>query len=484
MSEEKAEAKDTKLEKKVNDLEAKVRKLIEWKNGASANWKKFCAISLGASAKDGKLDGWLSPRMALGLAMCVIAVVAFAATTIVDNKVGPEGANFAFKDVSGVGTLEVKGGEGDDAVLILDADEGDDNADTWTMTSTASGNSITLKNHTTTCLTVDTSGNVTAAGTLTGVGASSVSNLTVSGTLGVTGVATFTAESVHNAGIDADYLTVDAGAGVDCKAAGALKVGVATATSVDVGVAGTMTTVKGTLNVDQAVTFDTTLAVAGAADLNAASTATNITMDTGSTLAAAALTVASTADFNAAVTATNVTMDAGAKLIGTTSLTLGSGTETVSINSSSWDISTAGEVSGMGAIGAASITLTGDANLNGNLVGDNNTVVTGISNVTLVAGAELSLDGKYPVVGGDATTGLMVLKGTFTNKTATVSFATVFGGTPVVICGWNEDLSAAGVLTNTAITAVSGTASNFVPKTALAAADYTNCYYIAVGTRP
>jgi hypothetical protein len=88
-------------------------------------------------------------------------------------------------------------------------------------------------------------------------------NGTVGGTLGVTGVATFTAESVHNGGIDADYVTTDAGAGVDSKTAGALALGAATATSVDVSKAGAMTTVKGTLNVDQAATFDTTVVATG-----------------------------------------------------------------------------------------------------------------------------------------------------------------------------------------------------------------------------
>lgn len=92
-------------------------------------------------------------------------------------------------------------------------------------------------------------------------------NFSATGTAGITGVATFTAESVHNGGIDTDYVTVDAGAGVDCKAAGALQLGIATATSVDIGVAATMTTVKGTLNVDQAVTLDSTLDVSGAARL-------------------------------------------------------------------------------------------------------------------------------------------------------------------------------------------------------------------------
>lgn len=77
-------------------------------------------------------------------------------------------------------------------------------------------------------------------------------NAAVGGTLGVTGVATFTAESVHNGGIDADYLTVDAAAGVDTKTAGKLVIGAATATSLDLGAADIDTTVLGPLNVLEA----------------------------------------------------------------------------------------------------------------------------------------------------------------------------------------------------------------------------------------
>lgn len=196
--------------------------------------------------------------------------------------------------------------------------------------------------------------------------AGAFTTLNASSTLGVTGVATFTAESVHNGGIDADYITVDAGAGIDCKAAGALQVGIATATSVDIGGAGEMTTVKGTLNVDQAVTLDSTLAVSSTLDVNGDTTSTNITMDSGSTLAAQTVTVAAGLDVNAPATATNITLDAGAKLIGTTSLTLGGGTETVSIDSSDWDIGTTGDMTGIGSItmngalsGATSITVDG-----------------------------------------------------------------------------------------------------------------------------
>ena len=50
---------------------------------------------------------------------------------------------------------------------------------------------------------------------------------------------------------------------VDTVAAGAMTLGGSTATSIDIADAGVITTVKGTLNVDQAVTLDSTLAVSG-----------------------------------------------------------------------------------------------------------------------------------------------------------------------------------------------------------------------------
>jgi hypothetical protein len=89
-------------------------------------------------------------------------------------------------------------------------------------------------------------------------GASSLAALTVTGaasvgtTLAVTGVATFTAESVHNGGIDTDYVTTDADAGVDTKTAGTLLVGAATATKIELADTGVETEIQGTLDVQEA----------------------------------------------------------------------------------------------------------------------------------------------------------------------------------------------------------------------------------------
>ena len=75
---------------------------------------------------------------------------------------------------------------------------------------------------------------------------------------------TITEANVAVAGaLDADSLTVNAAAGVDAQSGGALNFGVTTATSVNVSKSGAVTTIKGTLNVDEAVTLDGTLGVVG-----------------------------------------------------------------------------------------------------------------------------------------------------------------------------------------------------------------------------
>jgi hypothetical protein len=91
---------------------------------------------------------------------------------------------------------------------------------------------------------------------------------------------------------------------------------------------------------------------------------------------------------------------------------------------------------------------------------------------------EATFDGKYGVVGGDASTGLMMQKAACTagtNATETISFAVVFGAAPIVQCTYTED---PGDVRPIFVTSV--TASNFV---ANITAD-KNYGYIAVGTRP
>jgi len=72
----------------------------------------------------------------------------------------------------GIGTaspenlLEIQGAENLDAVLVLDADDGDDNADTWTIESEAATNNLTFNNHTTEIATLSSGGNLQIDGDL------------------------------------------------------------------------------------------------------------------------------------------------------------------------------------------------------------------------------------------------------------------------------------------------------------------------------
>jgi hypothetical protein len=108
----------------------------------------------------------------------------------------------------------------------------------------------------------------------------------------------------------------------------------------------------------------------------------------------------------------------------------------------------------------------------------------GVATVDNVAAAnvgartEWTVDGKYSVVGGDASTGLMVLAGAVTSGTGTtetVTFAVAFGAAPIVQCTYTED---PGEVRPIFVTSV--TASNFVVNIT---ADM-NFGYVAVGARP
>jgi len=173
-----------------------------------------------------------------------------------------------------------------DASIVLDANAGAANEDTWTITSQESGNDLSVINHT-----------------------AEVLNLTSAGALQVD--STFTAAGAA----DVDNVTVNAGAGIDVQSAGALKVGVATATSVDIGVTAKATTIKGTLNVDEAVSFDSTLAVTGIATLTATpvlSAGLTVTTDAtvGGTLAVTGVgTFIAESVHNAGIDADSITVD-------------------------------------------------------------------------------------------------------------------------------------------------------------------------------
>ncbi len=92
-------------------------------------------------------------------------------------------------------------------------------------------------------------------------------NVNTGGTLTVTGTSTF-----------GDNITVPAAYGLDTAAAGALNIGTSTTTSLTIADAGVLTTIRGTLNVDEAVTFDATLGVTGVATFSS-----NFTLDNSAT---------------------------------------------------------------------------------------------------------------------------------------------------------------------------------------------------------
>lgn len=88
-------------------------------------------------------------------------IVTETADTIVfsnDDKI-----SFQSNDESS--TIEALGFEAKDAVLILDADQGDDNADTWLIKSEQSGNDLSVVNHATEVLNLTTAGNMQIDGT-------------------------------------------------------------------------------------------------------------------------------------------------------------------------------------------------------------------------------------------------------------------------------------------------------------------------------
>jgi len=156
--------------------------------------------------------------------------------------------------------------------------------------------------------------NISTGGTLTVAGASILTgNITAGGTLAVTGATTLTGvlgfgtasstaggtDTLKVANINSDTgaisfgdedltttgdltvggtfspaittvsgtFTVGAEHALDTADAGALNIGTSTATSIEIADTGVMTTVQGTLNVDEAVTLDTTLVVTGATTL-------------------------------------------------------------------------------------------------------------------------------------------------------------------------------------------------------------------------
>ncbi|MFZ2150170.1 MAG: hypothetical protein WAV15_03350 [Minisyncoccia bacterium] len=99
--------------------------------------------------------------------------------------------NLAIGSTSAEALLEIQGAEATDAVIALDADDGDDLTDTWFIKSLASDNSLSVLNNVTEVLNLSSGGNLQVDGTLaasnfsgTSSGTNTGDQTTVSGNAG------------------------------------------------------------------------------------------------------------------------------------------------------------------------------------------------------------------------------------------------------------------------------------------------------------
>jgi hypothetical protein len=364
---------------------------------------------------------------------------------------------------------------GEDALMGLTANDGT-NAE-WSFGSESTGNDFVWNVSSTQPMNLDASGNLTILGTLTSSGASSFgdltcddllvnSNSTFTGTIDANGVSTmtnitmvpgspiaaqiFTAASTadFNAAMTATSITTDAGStftangGVDLNAA-------TTATNINMDTGSTLAA-----NI---------LTASGAVDFDALATVTNMTAVSGATWAAQIFSAAGAADFNAAMTATSITTDAGS---------------TFTANGGA-DFNAAVTCTNLSADSGATVTLANLASLDLNTSAINVNAVTTSGTMAggLAMSGEATIDGKYAITGGDATTALMVQKAeiTATVDVETNSFAVAFGAVPTVICTYTED---PGDVRPIYVQNV--TATNFEA----VVASGKNFGYIAAGTRP
>jgi hypothetical protein len=405
---EKEDGKVKKLEKQMNGMCAVLRKL---KSECEKHW----GIDIDGDGKIGSI------RMnALLLLLCVGVVAAVMAGDLVNYPTPSGGVGFSVDDSGNAtvgGTLTVSGAtsistisattvaataaitltdsdsnavvtvtgfELSDASLVLDADQGDDNADTWTLKSVASDNDLDIINHTTTIASL------TAAGNLRLYNGEFFDNATADGVVYLAGdsdeaAITFNIESRNTSNGDAILQLTADGAG------------------------------------DNADSWRL---------LNDADDSNWLEFD-------------------------NYTSGSWANKL---------------------RISTDGvlEVATINELGSAGVVIEGMTMDDGVF-----TDVDGTLNMlNVVATGEVTVDGKYAVVGKDATTGIMVLGKAVTSTAATTqtnAFDTVFGAAPVVTCTYTENPVSTNVIYITSITV-----SNFVCEVV---AD-VNFNYIAVGTRP
>ena len=314
---EKKEDKPVASKAQADSLAATVRKIV-----------KALEVTFGIDIDGDKSVGKARIGLLASLAVCILCYTAFAANQWSLER--PENAALNTIEVDSSGDLTIIADEANDATLVLDADQGDDTADTWTIEAEASGNDLSVMNGATEVLNLTSAGNLQVDGTLTASGLldsdttgvtgsfTVATNLTVSGdivdpnlagtitiavseesdeiTIAQTNAAgtaatpliainddrtgatantaaeatiTIDAEGTHAIGVLDGIVAVESI--LDTYAAGALLLGSATATSVEIADASVATDIQGTLSVDEAAVFDTTVAINGATTIGDAS---------------------------------------------------------------------------------------------------------------------------------------------------------------------------------------------------------------------
>jgi hypothetical protein len=95
--------------------------------------------------------------------------VSVGSTLTVSNTIS-SGDAITLTDADGNAAISAIGYEGGDATLVLDADQGDDNADTWILESEAADNDLSFVNHSTEQFKISTAGDAKSTGDLHALG--------------------------------------------------------------------------------------------------------------------------------------------------------------------------------------------------------------------------------------------------------------------------------------------------------------------------
>jgi hypothetical protein len=133
-------------------------------------------LVLDADEGDDAADTWTLRSTASGNALAFLndtsIVLSLSTAGVLDSAGG-----YSITDANGAAVFIATGFENNDASLVLDADQGDDAADTWTLNSSAATNELEIKNDATTVLSVTSAGRIKAAygkGAAAGTGVSAL----------------------------------------------------------------------------------------------------------------------------------------------------------------------------------------------------------------------------------------------------------------------------------------------------------------------